>query len=71
MTKEQELKVRGSFTSQKRLNEMNGNGCLIRLTQEEYQGIVQLILHLDNKIRVLTDDNKQLMYQINAKGYME
>ena len=68
MTKEQEMKVRESFTSRERLNEVAGNGCLIRLTQEEYQGIVQLILHLDNKIRTLISDNEQLMSQISAKG---
>ena len=65
MTKEQEMKARSSFTGVS-LDELLSDKCLIRLTQQQYQDAIQLVLHLDNKIRVLTDDNQQLMAQIST-----
>jgi hypothetical protein len=70
MTKEQEMKARASFTGID-INELLSDKCLIRLTQQQYQDGIQLILHLDNKIRILTNDNQQLMAQISAKAEPE
>lgn len=67
MTKEQEMKARASFTGIDN-NELLSDKCLIRLTQQQYQDGIQLVLHLDNKIRILTNDNEQLMAQISAKA---